>query len=290
MLYHLHHQTIYTYNQSVYVKPHLIRLRPRCNGWQQLRNFTLTLKPDPKHLAQIQDLDGNSVISAWFAHPTQQLIIDIMAEVETHLDNPFTFLLEPWALHLPFDYPQSLLSQLQPYLQPYRGFLNPIALELAQDLLHEVNGETLTFLSTLNQRIYETCDYLTRETGDPMEAGITWKKKAGSCRDFSVLFMDVCRAIGLPARFVSGYQEGDADTEQFDLHAWVEVYLPGGGWRGYDPTHGLAVGDRHIALVASANPAYAAPVTGTVTPVKAVLETGQPVESKMEAHISIVGS
>nr|WP_245817704.1 transglutaminase family protein [Hydrococcus rivularis] len=80
--------------------------------------------------------------------------------------------------------------------------------------------------------------------------------------------MEVGRAIGLAARFVSGYQEGDLDKEERDLHAWVEVYLPGAGWRGYDPTHGLAVGDRHIALVASALPAYASPIVGATTPVK----------------------
>jgi transglutaminase-like putative cysteine protease len=99
--------------------------------------------------------------------------------------------------------------------------------------------------------------------------------------------MEVCRAMGLAARFVSGYQEGDLDQDERHLHAWVEVYLPGGGWRGYDPTHGLAIADRHMALVASAVPSYASPIVGAITPVKSAIETGKPPESKMEAHISI---
>jgi transglutaminase-like putative cysteine protease len=85
----------------------------------------------------------------------------------------------------------------------------------------------------------------------------------GSCRDFTVLFMEACRAVGLAARFVSGYEEGDSTVLERDLHAWAEVYIPGGGWRGFDPTHGLAVADRHVALVASAFPQFTAPVTGS---------------------------
>lgn len=99
--------------------------------------------------------------------------------------------------------------------------------------------------------------------------------------------MEICRAIGLATRFVSGYQEGDLDQEKRDLHAWAEVYLPGAGWRAYDPTHGLAVADRHVALAASALPSYAAAVSGSITPVKPFAETGKVSESHIEAHISI---
>jgi transglutaminase-like putative cysteine protease len=94
--------------------------------------------------------------------------------------------------------------------------------------------------------------------------------------------MEVCRAVGLAARFVSGYQEGDPEARERDLHAWAEVYLPGAGWRGYDPTHGLAVSDRHISLVAAAVPSYAAPVSGAVS-----AEGGKKVDSQLEAQILI---
>lgn len=230
------------------------------------------------------DLDGNNLIKLWFTHPTEQLIIQVLSQVVTNCDNPFNYLLEPWAIHLPFDYPSSLLKQLQPYLQSYSFITDHTALELAQEIITDAHGNTLDFLFTLNQKIYSDCQYITRETGAAYPAGVTWRGKKGSCRDYTVLFMEVCRAAGLAARFVSGYQEGDADQENRDLHAWVEVYLPGAGWRGYDPTLGLVVSDRHIPLAASAIPSYTAAVSGSFTPI----ESGAVVTTQMTAQISIV--
>jgi transglutaminase-like putative cysteine protease len=194
--------------------------------------------------------------------------------------------MEPWVSRLPIDYPASLLLQLQPYLTGqnalYGTSIDPIALQLAQEVNHAVSGDTVNFLGTLNQRIHEACRYLIRETGTPLSPGITWSEKQGSCRDLTVLFVEVCRAIGLAARFVSGYQEGDLDQDDRHLHAWAEVYLPGAGWRGYDPTHGLAVSDRHIALVASAVSNYAAPISGNFS-------QGGNVQSTIHYQIQIQG-
>jgi transglutaminase-like putative cysteine protease len=287
MLYHIRHKTIYTYDRSVFLKPHLVRLRPRCDGWQKLRDFSLTVEPQPTGISQVTDLDGNSTVNLWFTQPTEQLSLEVQSTVETYVENPFNYLLEPWAMKLPIDYPSSLLTQLQPYLKSYGFTTNPGAVQLAQEITDEVQGNTLSFLNTLNERIYQDCEHIIRETGQAWQAELTWNAKRGSCRDFAVLFMEVCRAMGLAARFVSGYQEGDLDQDERHLHAWVEVYLPGGGWRGYDPTHGLAIADRHMALVASAVPSYASPIVGAITPVKSAIETGKPPESKMEAHISI---
>lgn len=248
-----------------------------------MHQFALAVQPQPQGRADFVDLDGNNLIKLWFNQPTEQLSLQIAAQVETSCINPFNYLLEPWATRLPFDYPSSLLQQLEPYLQSYSFIPDACALELAQDIFAATEGNTLNFLFTLNQRIYQECEYLTRESGAAYPAGITWRNKQGSCRDYTVLFMDVCRAMGIPARFVSGYQEGDEEQQSRDLHAWVEVYLPGAGWRGYDPTLGLVVSDRHIPLAASAIPAYASPVFGSVIAVK----TGQNIISQMEAQISI---
>ena len=258
-------------------------MSPRCDRFTQLHNFFLTVLPQPQGRSDFVDLDGNNLIKLWFSNPTQQLNIQIMSEVETSGSNPFDYLLESWATILPFEYPQSLFKQLEPYLKPYSFVPDGTALELAQDLLMTTQSNTLDFLFALNQRIYQDCEYIIRETGSPFPAGVTWRDKKGSCRDYAVLFMEVCRAVGIAARFVSGYQEGDRTMSNRDLHAWVEVYLPGGGWRGYDPTLGLIISDRHIPLAASAIPEYAAPITGVVVPVK----HGQNVTSTMNAQISI---
>jgi transglutaminase-like putative cysteine protease len=182
------------------------------------------------------------------------------------------------------------LTQLQPYLCPYTINPDPVAVQLAQEISLEVEGNTLSFLSNLNQHIYLNCQYTTRHKGDAWAPAITWNRKEGSCRDLAVLFMDVCRAVGIATRFVSGYQEGDPDTEDYHLHGWVEAYIPGGGWRGYDPTHGLAVADRHISLVASAFPRYTIPVSGAISPVKSIIETNTPPQAQMEAKISMIKS
>ena len=239
--------------------------------------------PQPKGSSDFVDLDGSNLIKLWFSQPTQKLSIQTLSKVETSCINPFEYLLEPWATTLPLDYPSSLLKQLEPYLQPYSFVPDSTALELAQDIAIATRQNTLNFLFELNQRIYNDCNYIVRDTGEPFPAGVTWRNKQGSCRDYAVLFMEVCRAVGIAARFVSGYQEGDTEQQSQDLHAWVEVYLPGAGWRGYDPTLGLVISDRHIPLAASAIPKYAAAVEGTVTPV----EAGAKITSDLQAQISL---
>lgn len=269
MRYQISHTITYRYSQPVTLHPHVVRLRPRSDGWQTLQSFSLLVTPSPIQQSQILDLEGNAILKLWFK-PEQatSLVLQALSQVETHCTDPFNYLLEDWALQLPIDYPASLLAQLHPYLghQPGRLPVDPVAIQLAQEICLRVHGNTSQFLTELNQQIYQTCKYVTRETGDPLPPGITWTKQTGSCRDLSVLLIEVCRAIGLAARFVSGYQEGDLDNPERHLHAWAEVYLPGAGWRGFDPTHGLVVSDRNIALVASAFPAYTTPNPGSFTP------------------------
>ncbi|GET37974.1 transglutaminase family protein [Microseira wollei] len=265
MRYQILHTTTYTYAPAVVLNPHVVRLRSRSDGNQTLHSFSLEISPEPAGISQVLDLEGNAVTRMWFVEPTESLTIKVASEVETHCTNPFNYILEPWATQLPIDYPSSVLTQIMPYLNPSpSNAIDPIIYELAQEICHEVSGKTDIFLTQLNQRIYKNCQQEIRETGAPFPPGITWKQQAGSCRDLAVVFIEACRAVGLAARFVSGYQEGDPDSEELHLHAWVEVYLPGAGWRGYDPIQGLVVADRHISLVASALPGNAAPVSGSI--------------------------
>ncbi|MBD0335295.1 MAG: transglutaminase family protein [Cyanobacteria bacterium Co-bin13] len=286
MRYQIRHVCRYSYRQPVTLKPHVLRLRPRSDASQRLQQFQITLTPEPTALSQLIEFEGNSVLGLWFsADKTAHLAIEAVSDVETCRTNPFDYLVEPWALSFPLDYPASVLACLQPYLHnPLFPMIDPGVVQLAQSLLHDVQGNLGYFLTALTQKIVETCEYTVRELGPPLPAGITWSQKRGSCRDYAVLFMAACRSLGLATRFVSGYYSGyateAATTTEGELHAWVEVYIPGGGWRGFDPTHGLAVADRHIALAAGAHPSQAAPVTGEV------LEGGT-VPSTLENHITL---
>ncbi len=279
MDYQITHSTSYTYDRAVQLAPHTIRLRPRSDLVQTLSKFELTIEPVPEKISESIDLDGNNLTNIWFSdRETTRLKISTRSQIITHRNNPFDFLLEPWANQLPIDYPTSLSCQLYPYLQSHP--IDPIAYQLAQEIWLESNGNTLNFLSSLNQNIYQQCTYQIREDGEPFPPSITWNQKSGSCRDFSVLFIAACCAVGLAARFVSGYEQGDPDHSENYLHAWVEVYLPGAGWRGYDPTHGLAVSDTHIALVASPFSQKTTPIFGTIRPNSRVV-------SKMVSQIKI---
>lgn len=271
MLYQITHWTTYTYNKEVHLEPHILRLRSRSDHYQTLRSFNLEITPQPLGISTILDLPDNVVDKVWFDRPTNQLTVKVTSQVATHCENPFNYLLEPWAISLPIDYPAAILNQLQPYLQPLGkpGYINSDIANLAEEICLATNNQTALFPSELNQRLYQNCSYFIRETGEPLPPGITWQQKSGSCRDLTMVFIEACRAVGLAARFVSGYQEGDPDQKERHLHAWAEVYLPGAGWRGFDPTHGLAVADRHVALVASILPLHATPIAGAIKGVNA---------------------
>ncbi|MBD1870952.1 transglutaminase family protein [Cyanobacteria bacterium FACHB-471] len=304
MYYKITHATTYSYKHPVTLSPHVLRLRPRSDVAQTLHRFSLETDPQPIRVVENIDLDGNAELRLWFAEEAiATLTITTTSEVETFRTNPFDYLVESWAIQLPVNYPASLLTQLQPYLGGqflyFSSSVDPVAVQLAEEIWQDTNN-TISFLTTLNQRIHESCKYIVRETGEPFPAGITWTQKSGSCRDLAVLFVETCRAIGLAARFVSGYQsdepkeaEGEGGDRQTDtqptpsqehnLHAWAEVYLPGAGWRGYDPTQGLAVADHHIALVASPFARQTVPIVGS-------LKHGVGTKSDMQYHLSIAAT
>ncbi len=279
MQYQITHVTTYKYDRPVQLAPHLVRLRPRCDVAQSLNSFILTILPEPIRITENIDLDGNNYIKVWFDNAKiNTLTITSQSQVTTHRHNPFNFLLEDWATQLPIDYPSSMANQLTPYLS---GSIDPVAYQLAQEIWLNTQGNAVEFLTTLNLTINRTCKYIIRETGDPFPPSITWQQKTGSCRDLTVLFMATCRAVGLAARFVSGYEQGDPDLAEKHPHAWAEVYLPGAGWRGYDPNHGIVVQDQHIAVVASAYSQQTIPISGTI------IQAGN-ISSQMDYQLSVV--
>ncbi len=261
MLFKATHVTEYSYSRPVFIEPHVIRLCPRSDGVQRLRKFRITIDPAPAGLTECLDIEGNATTEAWFSHETVKFRIATEFLVETFRSNPFDFLLsEGSAETLPLEYSSQDARLLDPYRDAFAQ--DSSVREFAKGIANGCGRKTLPFLDELNRRLYQEIDCVIRETGDPAAPELTLSQRRGSCRDLAVLFVAACRSQGIAARFVSGYQEGDPAQDIRYLHAWAEVYLPGAGWRGYDPTHGLAVGIGHIALAASYAPERAAPVSG----------------------------
>lgn len=257
------HTTRYLYDRPVFLEPHVLRLRPRSDPFQQLQHFALTLRPQPTGFTESVDLDGNASALAWFENLTAELRITARSTVDTLLTNPFNFIVtEPAVVSLPARYSPPLAAWLGACLQtdPHAGSIDP----LVRDVLAESGRNVMEYLPRLCQRVHEICRSSIRHEGAPYPAAETFERREGACRDLAVLFIEACRRSGLAARFVAGYHEARPDVGPRQLHAWAEVYLPGAGWRGFDPSIGLAVSDRHVALAAGAAPEAAATVTGTL--------------------------
>ena len=270
------HSTVYRYESPVRQNPHTFRLRPRQDGSQRLVNYDLRISPVPAGQTECLDQDGNVAIEAWFGPPVEELKVLSSFEVETLRDNPFDFLLAGSHLALPLAYHEPLRSAVAPWLENSNG--HGIVREFAGGVAEKAGWCTLPFLTALNGTLFETFQHATRREGSPHSPEVTLGEHTGSCRDLALLFCAVCRAMGIPARFVSGYERAAAFEEKAHMHAWAEVYLLGGGWRGYDPSRGLAVSTSHVAVAAAANPRLAAPITGSY---------GGAERSKMEVAISM---
>lgn len=264
MFFAVSHQTRYDFSAPVFLEPHLLRLCPRADCNQKPQAFDMVVTPQPAGFSDIIDAEGNPARWIWFNETTDFLEIRTTSTVQTLRENPFDYILTAPSFQAhPFLYPGELVPSLEPSLAPGDFQAGEKVGELSSRLLAQSPNGIFEFLNRLNSHLYENWQVVVRDEGDPFPPEMTMDQKEVSCRDLALLFIAVCRIAGIAARFVSGYQEGDPDSENRQLHAWAEVYIPGGGWRGYDPTHGLVVADRHIALAASHVPEGASPCTGS---------------------------
>jgi uncharacterized protein (DUF2126 family) len=270
----LNHKTVYRYDRLVSLSPHVIRLRPAPHCRTPIASYSLKIEPSGYFINWQQDPQSNYLARVVFPERVRALTIEVGLVAEMTIINPFDFFLEDYAEKFPFPYAESLCKELAPYLETL-----PPGPRL-KELLDSVDRSprlTMDFLVDLNQRLQRMIRYLIR-----MEPGIqtceeTLTLASGSCRDSAWLLVQVMRNLGLAARFVSGYMiqlkpdvkplEGpEGPGHDFtDLHAWAEVYLPGAGWVGLDPTSGLLAAEGHLPLAATPEPASAAPVTGGVS-------------------------
>jgi transglutaminase-like putative cysteine protease len=258
----VHHATEYVYDAPVFLEPHTFRLRPRQDGAQRLLSYRLAISPEPAGRTDCLDQDGNVAVEAWFDRKLTAWRVESEFEVETLRENPFDYVASAGMLSLAPQYPPVVAASLAPYLEsaPPSAAVRQFAASAAA----AAGGHTLEFLTVLNRRLFEGFGHEVRDEGPPHPPEVTLGLKAGTCRDMVVLFAAAARAVGIPTRFVSGYEAGAAEQDSPYLHAWAEVYLEGGGWRGYDPSAGLAASTRHVAVAAAAAPSLAAPIAGTI--------------------------
>ena len=255
----LNHVTHYRYDRRVALSPQTVRLRPAPHSRTRILSYSLSIEPARHFINWQQDPESNYLARVVFPDRTEQLHIEVDLIAEMAVLNPFDFFLEPHAEHFPFAYTVEERSDLAPYLAKA-----PASPRFAEYLasIPRVRVNTANFLVDLNGRLARDVRYLIRLDPGVQTPDQTLLSASGSCRDSAWLLVQLLRNLGLAARFASGYliqlaadvrsleEPSGPATDFADLHAWCEVYLPGAGWIGLDPTSGLLAGEGHIPLAA----------------------------------------
>jgi transglutaminase-like putative cysteine protease len=261
--YRILHRTYYNFSGVATLQPHQLRLRPREDYSLRIESFNLQLTPAATLLWH-RDAEGNSVAVATFDQPTRQLAIESESIVQQYNESPLDFMVAEYALAYPFSY----TCDDQVLLAPYR-----IADRVpAENLMAQWVGnfwragepiQSYSLMNQMNDYIHKTFTYQVREEPGVQSAEQTLQCGTGSCRDFALLFMEAAKYLGLAARFVSGYLYDPNSTVAGATHAWAEVYLPGAGWLGFDPTIGSIVGTDHIPVAVARLAESVPPVAGS---------------------------
>jgi transglutaminase-like putative cysteine protease len=256
------HKTEYHYHQDVTFGVHRAMMRPREGHDVWIAKANVVLEPEAS-VRWLRDIEGNSVAVIDFLRPSKKL--SLLAEMDVNLseDNPIECLIDPAAKMFPFQYPPEEQIDLVPYRLPSYPYDGPTLRNWLLDLYTPGQViDTFELLSKLNTYIYEQLKYNVRHEPGVQLPHETLRLGSGSCRDYAVLMMEAARHWGFGARFVTGYIQM-AEGQHGATHAWTEIYLPGAGWRGFDPTNNKLAGNEHISVAVSREQERAMPISGT---------------------------
>lgn len=285
----LEHRTSYTFDRLVEIYPHVVRLRPAPHSRTPIEAYSLAVEPADHFINWQQDAFGNFLARLVFPTRARSLTITVGLIADLKVINPFDFFIEDYAERVGFEYPKALAEDLKPYLRPVdEGEEGSGPGDLVQAWVKNFSvargTRTIDFLVALNRAVNADVGYSVRMEPGVQAPDFTLRSGIGSCRDSAWLLVSILRQLGLAARFVSGYLvQLTSDVEALDgpsgpaadftdLHAWAEVYIPGAGWIGLDPTSGLFAGEGHIPLSATPHPDSAAPLTGATEPCETTLD------------------
>lgn len=260
----IQHVTAYCFAHFVTLNQHQCLLRPREGHDVRIESSRLEISP-AYNIKWYRDVFDNSVAQVTFLEQANKLRIASEVVIQHYEDSPLNFSVEEYALHYPFTYQESDRIDLAAFQQPVFNNDQPAVINWLGDIgLHTRNMATLSLQNKLNQTIHSRFRYQMREEAGVQSPAQTLQMGSGSCRDYATLFIEACRSLGLASRFVSGYLHAPAtEVGNASTHAWAEVYLPGRGWQGFDPTIGEITGNRHIAVAVARNPEAIPPVSGS---------------------------
>jgi transglutaminase-like putative cysteine protease len=274
--YKILHRTYYNFSTIVRLEPHVLRLHPREGHELRIESSSLKITPSAT-LRWHRDVEDNSVAIASFETPATQLAIESEVIIQQYNQAPLDFLVADYAVDYPFSYTAEERVVLSPYMNLVEHSVGePLTEWVGKLWARDERIQTYTLLERFCTHIPQTLSYRLREEPGVQTAAETLSCGTGSCRDFASLFMQAARCLGLASRFVSGYLHAPPTTINFGAtHAWAEVYLPGAGWKGFDPTLGAIVGTDHIAVAVARLPESVPPIAGSfIGPPESSLDVG----------------
>lgn len=262
--YRILHRTYYSFSDEVQLGPHTLRLRPREDHEVRIESAKLTIRPTAV-LRWHRDVEDNSVAIATFETRASQLAIESDVVIQQFNAAPLDFLVDAQAVDYPFAYAAEDHPVLFPYMDASRrGTGDPLTAWVDTVWSPGERIQTYALLQRLCVSIHERIAYQVREEPGVQDAAQTLALGTGSCRDSAALFIEAARYLGLAARFVSGYLEAEPSALNYGAtHAWAEVYLPGAGWKGFDPSIGEMAGAQHTPVAVARLPESVPPVAGT---------------------------